>query len=120
MIHYITCEVCLFAAGWVSWVPATGQDSVADHASPDIDFLAFHSWIDNWEPGVSHAPITVHKPFLLKSGSETTHSILAQTFGSLLARYCVFNIDMEWKLHGTTHLMAQTSDVHGPAGLTSC
>ena len=41
-------------------MPATGQDAVADHTSPDIDFIAFHSWIDNWQPGVSQG--TPHIP----------------------------------------------------------
>ncbi|DBB02500.1 hypothetical protein WJX82_002641 [Trebouxia sp. C0006] len=45
------CNPSSSAPGWVSWVPETGQDAVADHASPDIDFIAFHSWIDNWQPG---------------------------------------------------------------------
>lgn len=54
LLDMLFVRVC--AAGWQSWIPATGQDAVADHASPDIDFLAFHSWIDNWQPGVCPLP----------------------------------------------------------------
>ena len=60
-VHWTESRLQL-AAGWVSWVPATGQDAVADHASPDIDFIAFHSWIDNWQPGVSH--LALHRQLL--------------------------------------------------------
>jgi endo-1,4-beta-mannosidase len=28
------------------WAAAEGQDFIADHSSPDIDYAAFHSWID--------------------------------------------------------------------------
>lgn len=38
---------------YVAWPAFEGQDFVLDHTSPDIDFTAFHSWVDNW--GVSLA-----------------------------------------------------------------
>lgn len=28
------------------WAAQEGQDFIADHSSPDIDYAAFHSWID--------------------------------------------------------------------------
>ena len=31
-----------------SWAFNEGQDFLADHASPNIDFIAFHHWPDNW------------------------------------------------------------------------
>lgn len=31
------------------WAAHLGQDFVADHASPAIDFASFHSWPDNWQ-----------------------------------------------------------------------
>lgn len=30
------------------WAAAEGQDFIADHSSPDIDYAAFHSWIDRF------------------------------------------------------------------------
>jgi len=30
------------------WAAKEGQDFIADHSSPDIDFSTMHSWIDNW------------------------------------------------------------------------
>ncbi|KAK9837439.1 hypothetical protein WJX81_002398 [Elliptochloris bilobata] len=35
--------------GGSAWAAAEGQDFLADHASPDIDFATFHAWIDNWK-----------------------------------------------------------------------
>ncbi|CAL8463534.1 g3068 [Coccomyxa elongata] len=32
-----------------NWPAAEGQDFIADHASPSIDFTTIHSWIDNWQ-----------------------------------------------------------------------
>lgn len=31
------------------WASLTGQDFIANHASPAIDFAAAHIWPDNWE-----------------------------------------------------------------------
>jgi mannan endo-1,4-beta-mannosidase len=31
------------------WAAEAGQDFLADHASPDIDFSTMHSWPDNWQ-----------------------------------------------------------------------
>lgn len=31
-----------------SWTLQTGQDFVANHAGPDIDFAAIHVWVDDW------------------------------------------------------------------------
>lgn len=28
------------------WASQEGQDFIADHSSPDVDYAAFHSWID--------------------------------------------------------------------------
>ena len=33
------------------WASLTGQDFIANHASPAIDFAAAHIWPDNWEVG---------------------------------------------------------------------
>lgn len=30
------------------WASKTGQDWIANHALPQIDFAAFHIWSDNW------------------------------------------------------------------------
>ena len=80
MLHSPVAPLTVYvytAAGWHSWIPATGQDAVADHASPDIDFLAFHSWIDNWQPGVRH--LKPHGMFnimssTLESGIDQWHT----------------------------------------------
>ena len=32
-----------------SWAEDEGQNFLADHASADVDFAAFHFWPDNWE-----------------------------------------------------------------------
>ena len=40
---------CSARAGGSPWAAAEGQDFLADHASPDIDFATFHAWIDNWK-----------------------------------------------------------------------
>lgn len=34
--------------GAQSWANTEGQNFVADHASPDIDFMSIHLWINNW------------------------------------------------------------------------
>lgn len=34
------------------WASLTGQDFIANHASPAIDFAAAHIWPDNWEVGL--------------------------------------------------------------------
>lgn len=36
-----------------NWATTQGQDFLADHSSPDIDFATFHCWIDNWNVGPS-------------------------------------------------------------------
>ncbi len=36
------------------WANGQGQDFVANHQVPGIDFATFHSWVDNWlddDPG---------------------------------------------------------------------
>jgi len=40
---------CRARAGGSPWAAAEGQDFLADHASPDIDFATFHAWVDNWK-----------------------------------------------------------------------
>jgi hypothetical protein len=30
------------------WAGQQGQDFVANHQTPGIDFATFHSWVDNW------------------------------------------------------------------------
>ncbi|KAI3438631.1 hypothetical protein D9Q98_001053 [Chlorella vulgaris] len=35
--------------GASSWANTEGQSFVVDHSSPNIDFLAIHLWINNWE-----------------------------------------------------------------------
>ena len=39
----------LSCAGGATWPSQEGQDFIADHASPSIDFATIHSWIDNWQ-----------------------------------------------------------------------
>lgn len=34
--------------GAQSWANTEGQSFAADHASPDIDFMSIHLWINNW------------------------------------------------------------------------
>jgi mannan endo-1,4-beta-mannosidase len=34
--------------GAQSWANTEGQNFVADHASPNIDFMSIHLWINNW------------------------------------------------------------------------
>jgi hypothetical protein len=34
--------------GLSSWADTEGQNFVADHASPKIDFMAIHLWMNNW------------------------------------------------------------------------
>lgn len=31
-----------------SWALSQGQDFIANHQAPGIDFATFHSWVDNW------------------------------------------------------------------------
>jgi hypothetical protein len=35
--------------GLNTWAYDEGQDFKADHASPNIDFLSTHLWVDNWQ-----------------------------------------------------------------------
>ena len=34
--------------GAQSWANTEGQNFIADHTSPDIDFMSIHLWINNW------------------------------------------------------------------------
>uniref|UniRef100_A0A1D2A9E3 mannan endo-1,4-beta-mannosidase n=1 Tax=Auxenochlorella protothecoides TaxID=3075 RepID=A0A1D2A9E3_AUXPR len=56
--HLLTVgEDGFFAAGgtanpgvqYTEWAAEEGQDFIADHSSPDIDFATFHTWVDNWQ-----------------------------------------------------------------------
>ncbi|KAK9815739.1 hypothetical protein WJX72_008765 [[Myrmecia] bisecta] len=31
------------------WAVDEGQDFIADYSSPALDFIGFHSWVDNWQ-----------------------------------------------------------------------
>ena len=46
-LHIADCWLILSPAdGYnITWPQQTGQDFIADHASPAIDFAAFHSWV---------------------------------------------------------------------------
>lgn len=81
------------AAGWVSWVPSTGQDSVADHSSPDIDFVAFHSWIDNWQPGVSVATPTSAVILLLAMLLDALFYVAHQNSTLVVLLFCVSHVN---------------------------
>lgn len=39
-------RICPFCVS--RWAYNEGQDFLADHSSPNIDFAAFHHWPDNW------------------------------------------------------------------------
>ena len=42
-------KYCLFwHAANATWPAGEGQDFIADHSSPNIDFATIHSWVDNW------------------------------------------------------------------------
>ena len=41
------------------WASLTGQDFIANHASPSIDFAAAHIWPDNWEVSLLQAELRV-------------------------------------------------------------
>lgn len=44
------------------WASLTGQDFIANHASPAIDFAAAHIWPDNWEVSPLLVRPSVHTP----------------------------------------------------------
>ncbi len=35
---------------WSEWAAEEGQDFIADHASPHIDFASFHGWVSGGSP----------------------------------------------------------------------
>ena len=39
----------IYQPAGTNWARDDGQDFLADHSSPYIDFATFHSWIDNWK-----------------------------------------------------------------------
>ncbi len=61
VMHSICGTPCVMPTPWLprsqtaanpqgaqSWANTEGQNFVADHASPDIDFMSIHLWINNW------------------------------------------------------------------------
>lgn len=74
-----------------------GQDFVNNHKSPSIDYMSFHSWVDNWE--------TVSEDFQrswirdhVEDGRVLGKPVLLQEFGkintdgSMVARNRYFEI----------------------------
>ncbi|GMH40074.1 hypothetical protein BSKO_07978 [Bryopsis sp. KO-2023] len=65
---------------WPEW---EGQDFLNNHRSPAIDFLSFHSWIDNWEDvteSFQRSWIREH----VADGKELGKPVILQEFGKIV------------------------------------
>ncbi|KAK9812428.1 hypothetical protein WJX73_010063 [Symbiochloris irregularis] len=70
----------IYEPGGSNWAPTQGQDFLADHSSPNIDFSSFHLWIDNWNtvrPDFPPQWIASH----VRDGAILKKPVLLEEFG---------------------------------------
>ncbi|EIE27597.1 glycoside hydrolase [Coccomyxa subellipsoidea C-169] len=100
------------AENGATWPSEEGQDFIADHASPSIDFATIHSWIDNWQDvdedfqrwwirtHVQVAWATLKKPLILEEFGKWLNSTVNATmeqrdkYFGIVYDECENNIDL--------------------------
>ncbi|KAK9917687.1 hypothetical protein WJX75_007185 [Coccomyxa subellipsoidea] len=96
-----------------TWPSQEGQDFIADHASPSIDFATIHSWIDNWQDVSedfqrwwirTHVQVawgTVKKPLILEEFGKWLNSSVNATmeernkYFGIVYDECQNNMDLQ-------------------------